>query len=228
MSTYLELVRDAGESNELAPTTPIRVMLADDHAMMRRCLRLLLEGEEGLEVVGEAADVASVLRHAGAQRPQVIVLDISMPGGSSLDAIGRLRASSPKTHVIALTMDDNPVFAQRALAAGASGYIVKELADDELSQAVRAVARGQQFVSPRVSARLDALNSSLVEDKLTPREAEVLRLIALGHTTVEIARKLHLSPRTIETHRARIHARLGLSTRAELVHYSLRRGLLRP
>jgi two-component system response regulator NreC len=123
-------------------------------------------------------------------------------------------------------MKDSPVFAQRAFAAGAVGFVTKDLADDELPQAVRAAARGEEYVSPRVATRLETLHRSLTEDKLTPREVEVLRLIALGHTSVETARKLHLSPRTVETHRAHIHSKLGLATRAELVRYALRRGLL--
>src|SRR5665213_1093892 len=126
-----------------------------------------------------------------------------------------------------MTMQDSPAFAQRAFAAGAIGFVVKELADEELPQAVRAAARGEEYVSPRMAARLDALHQALTEDKLTAREVEVLRLIALGYTSVEIARKLHLSPRTVETHRARIHGKLGLTTRAELVRYALGRGLLR-
>ena len=125
-----------------------------------------------------------------------------------------------------LTVEENPAFAQRALAAGAVGFVAKDLADAELPDAIRAAARGEEYVSPRISAKLDALNRAMTDDRLTPREAEVLRLIALGHTSVEVARKLHLSPRTVETHRAHIHRKLGLATRAELVRFALRRGLL--
>ena len=117
--------------------------------------------------------------------------------------------------------------AQRALAAGALGFVVKDLADEELAPAIRQAAGGAQYVSHRVASRLGVLDRALVEDKLSAREVEVLRLIALGHTSVEIARQLHLSPRTVETHRARIHRKLGLTTRAELVRYALGRGLLR-
>jgi two-component system response regulator NreC len=150
-----------------------------------------------------------------------------MPDGSSIETIGKLRERVPDTQIVVLTMDDSPVFAQRAIAAGALGFVLKDLADGDLPQAVRAAARDEEYVSPRVAARLDALQRSLTEDRLTAREVEVLRLIALGHTSVEIARKLHLSPRTVETHRARIHGKLGLATRAELVRYALGRGLLR-
>lgn len=206
--------------------TAIRVVVADDHSMVRRSLRLLLDAEEDVELIAEAEDLAGAAKHVHHRRPHVLVLDLGMPGGSSIEAIGQLRERVPETQVIVMTMEESPVFAQRALTAGALGYVAKELADDELPQAVRSVARGEQYVSPRVGARLDALHRSLTENKLTPREVEVLRLIALGHTSVEIARKLHLSPRTVETHRAHIHRKLGLGTRAELVRYALRRGLL--
>jgi two-component system, NarL family, response regulator NreC len=207
--------------------SPIRVVLADDHALMRHTLRLLLDGEEGVDVIAEAGDLASAVRHVHGHQPHVLVLDLSMPGGSSIETIGKLRERAPDTQVVVVTMDDSPVFAQHALATGALGFVLKELADSELPQAVRAAARGEEYISPRVAAGLDALQRSLTDDELTPREVEVLRLIALGHTSVEIAGKLHISPRTVETHRARIHRKLGLATRAELVRYALGRGLLR-
>jgi two-component system response regulator NreC len=205
---------------------PIRVVLADDHAMVRHSLRLLLDGEQDLEVIAEADDLAGVARHVQGHAPHVLVLDLRMPGGSSIEAISRLRERAPETQIVVMTMEENPVFAKRAFAAGAVGFVAKDLADGELAQAVRAAARGEVFVSPRVALRLDSLHRSLTDDALTAREVEVLRLLALGHTSVEIARKLHLSPRTVETHRANIHRKLELGTRAELVRYALRRGLL--
>jgi len=211
-----------------APASPIRVVLADDHALMRRGLRLLLDHDDGVEVIAEAEDLAAALRHVDGQAPNVLILDLGMPSGSSVETIGQLRERAPDTQIVVLTMQDNPVFAQRALAAGALGFVMKELADAELPRAIRAAASGEQYVSPRVEARLKALRHAIVEDKLTAREIEVLRLLALGHTSVEIARKLHLSPRTVETHRARIHRKLGLASRAELVRYALRCGLLNP
>lgn len=225
MPAHLHLARSA-EREALARDAPIHVVLADDHALMRATLRLLLDGEEGVEVVAEADDLAGAFRHVNGRAPQVLVLDLNMPGGSSVQAIGRLRDQARDTQIVVMTMEDNPAFAQRAFAAGALGFVVKDRADEELPLAVRAAARGEEFVSPRIAMRLDALHRSLTEDKLTSREVEVLRLIALGHTSVEIARKLHLSPRTIETHRANIHRKLELVTRAELVRYALRRGLL--
>jgi two-component system response regulator NreC len=194
---------------------------------MRRSLRLLLDGEADLEVIGEADDLPLVVRHVQSQRPHVLVLDLGMPGGSSVEAIRRLRAQVPETQVVVLTLDDNPVFAQQALNAGAAGFVLKDFADEELPKAVRAAALDDRYVSPRIVKRLEIMQESLSKDKLTPREVEVLRLIALGHTSVEIAEKLHLSPRTIETHRTRIHRKLEISGRSELVQYAIARGLLR-
>jgi two-component system, NarL family, response regulator NreC len=135
----------------------IHVILADDHSLMRRGLRLLLDGEDGVEVIAEAVDLASVVRLVCSRRPHVLVLDLSMPDGSSIETIGDLRKRVPDTQIVVLTMDDSPVFAQRALAAGALGFVLKDLADDDLPQAVRAAARGEEYVSPRVAVRLDAL-----------------------------------------------------------------------
>ena len=226
MAPDLHLASSRDTVEEARSETPIRVVLADDHALMRRGLRQLLDGEQDVTVIAEADDLASVARHVHDGEPHVLVLDLGMPGGSSIEAIGELRERVPGTQIVVLSLEDNPAFAQRAFLAGAVGFVAKDLADDELPQAIRAAVHGQEYVSPRVAARLEALHRSLTENKLTPREIEVLRLIALGHTSVEIARKLHLSPRTVETHRAHIHRKLGLSSRAELVRYALRRGLL--
>jgi two-component system response regulator NreC len=209
-----------------SPDPPIRVVLADDHALMRRTLRRLLDREHGVQVVAEAGDLSTVHRHVHARLPHVLVLDLSMPDGSSIETIRRLREEVPSTEIVVLTMEDGPAFAQQALDAGAVGFVLKDFADVELSRAVRAAARGEQFVSPRVSASLESVRRVIAGNELTAREAEVLRLIALGHTSAEVGSKLHLSRRTIETYRARLHDKLGLSTRAELVRYALRRGLL--
>jgi two-component system response regulator NreC len=207
-------------------TAPTRVLLADDHMHIRGGLRRLLEEELDVEVVAEAADQRSASEAVQTQRPQVLVLDLGLPGGSCIDLIGELRERVPDTQIVVLTMDQNPIPAQRALTAGACGYVSKDQADSELAPALAAAVRGEQYVSPPVAARLETFHRSLTESALTPREVEVLRLIALGHTSVEIARKLRLSPRTVETHRAHIHKKLGLATRAQLVGYALRRGLL--
>jgi two-component system response regulator NreC len=206
---------------------PIRVVLADDHRLVRRTLRLLLDGEQGVKVVAEASDLPDVIRHVQGQLPHVLVLDLQMPGGSSIEAIRSLRREVPETAIVVLTMEQSPAFAQRALDAGAVGFVLKDRADTELTEALRRAVRGEESVSPRVAAGLDALRRTANGDGLSPRESEVLRLIALGYTSAEIAGKLHLSRRTIETHRARIHRKLGLDTRAELVHFALRRHLIR-
>ncbi len=205
---------------------PISVVLADDHAAMRRSLRLLLAGQRDLAVVAEAEDHNAVVRQVHECRPQVLVLDMRMGGSSSIEALRTLSDRVPETRIVAISMEDTPAFAQRALTAGALGFVAKDLADTELAQAIRAAAADREFISPRVAARLSAMHRSLTDHMLTLREVEVLRLIAFGHTSVEIARKLQLSPRTIETHRANIHKKLGFPTRAELVRYALRRGLI--
>jgi len=230
MAAHLHLAPAAEAPNRRespAVASSIRVILADDHALMRRSLRLLLDGEDDVDVIAEVGDMDAAIRHVHRHHPHVLVLDLRMPNGSSIETIARLRREAPDTHVVVLTMEDNPVFAQHAFASGAVGFVLKERADGELAAAVRAAACGEEYVSPRVAARLDALRRSLTDDQLTLREIEVLRLIALGHTSAEIAAKLHISPRTVESHRARIHNKLGLTTRAELVRYVLGRGLLR-
>ena len=141
----------------VASALPIRVVLADSHAPMRRSLRTLLDGEDDVEVIAEAGDLASVVRHVEGDRPQVLLLDLSMPGGSSVEAIGQLRERVPETQIVALTMEDDPVFAQRAFAAGAVGFVMTELSDAELPQAVRAAARGEEYISPQMTTRLEAM-----------------------------------------------------------------------
>jgi two-component system response regulator NreC len=214
-------------AQRLDPTgVPIRVVLADDHALVRRSLRLLLDGEDGVDVVAEAVDLSSVTRHVCDHVPNVLVLDLQMPGGSSIEAIRRLREQVPDTNIVVVTMERSPIFAQRATEAGATGFVLKDRADTELPVAVRRAARGEEYVSAHVAAALGALRRAVDGDGLSPRETEVVRLIGLGHTSAEIARKLHVSIRTVDSHRASIHRKLKLRTRAELVHFALRRGLL--
>lgn len=227
MSARLRLAsQPTGDCHTDAGALPIKVVIADDHSLVRRSLRLLLEGEEDVVVVAEAADLATVARHVHGHVPHVLVLDLQMPDGSSLETIRQLRRHAPGTEIVVLTMERSPLFAQRALDEGAVGFVLKDRADTELPVAVRLAAKGEEYVSPHVAAALDALRRTVDGDGLSPREMEVLRLIALGHTSAEIAGKLHLSRRTIETHRARIHRKLGLGTRAELVHFALRRHLI--
>jgi two-component system response regulator NreC len=203
-------------------------VLADDHPGMRRSLRLLLDGEEDVEVIAEAADLSTVVRHVRGRVPHVLVLDLRMPNGLGAETIRRLREDAHDTEVVVVTMDASPLFAQQALDAGAVGFVLKDRADTELPAAVRNAAEGREYVSPRVASGLDALRRAVSGDGLSPRETEILRLIALGHTSTEIARKLQLSRRTVETHRANVYRKLGLATRAQLVQHALRRRLLVP
>ena len=204
----------------------IQIVLADDHGVVRSGLRMLLDAEPGLEVVAEASDVEEARRYVRGHHPAVLILDLNMPGGSSLEAIPVIRGESPATQIVVLTMQQEPAFAREALAAGALGYVLKEAADEELVQAVRNAAAGERYLNPRLGARIAAEPPPGPPDDLSEREAEVLRLIALGHTNAEIAEQLFLSVRTVETHRAHIQQKLRLSSRAELVRYAFDRGLL--
>ncbi len=205
----------------------IRIVLADDHAVVRSGLRLLLDGEsEEFEVVAEAGDLDSARRYVRGHHPDVLVLDLNMPGGSSLEAIPDIRAECPETQIVVLTMQQEPAYARHALGAGALGYVLKEAADAELVEAVRRAAAGERYLNPRLGARVAAEPPPGQPDGLSEREVEVLRLIALGHTNGEIAEQLYLSVRTVETHRAHIQQKLNLSSRAELVGYALKRGLV--
>jgi two-component system response regulator NreC len=227
MAAHLRLARISetfGSSDQAQ--SRIGVVLADDHALVRRSLRLLLECEDDVELVAEASNLSSVVRHVHGHMPRVLILDLRLPNGSSIEAIRRLRDQVPDTEIVVMTMEESPHFAQRAIEAGAVGFVLKDKADSELLTAVRHAARGEEYVSARVAAGLDGLRRAVRGDGLSPRETDVLRLIALGHTNTEIAAKLHLSPRTVETHRARIHRKLGLATRAELVQFALARRLI--
>jgi two-component system response regulator NreC len=201
-------------------------VLADDHAMVRRTLRLLLDGEADIEVIAEASDISTVVSQVRRHLPHVLVVDLRLSTGSSIETIHRLSEEAPETQIVVLTMEESPLFAQRAIDAGAVGYVLKERADTELLTAIRRAMTGDEYVSPRIAIRLGALHEAVDSDGLSPREVEVLRLIALGYTSVEIAGQLHLSRRTVETHRARLYGKLGLATRAGLVQFALRRHLI--
>jgi two-component system response regulator NreC len=205
-----------------------RIVLADDHAVVRSGLRFVLEAEDGLEVIAEAGTVEETLRKVRAIRPDVLVLDLNMGTESSLDKIPQLLADAPQTAIVVLTMQNEPAFARQALQAGAAAYVLKEAADDELVEAVRAAAAGGTYLNPALGARLAAEPPAPdgPPDDLTEREVDVLRLIALGNTNQEIADQLYLSVRTVESHRAHIQRKLGRTTRAELVRYALDRKLV--
>ncbi len=213
---------------ETAPNGVIKLVIADDHAVVRSGLRMLLDAEEGFEVVAEAGDVTNALRYVRAHRPTVLVLDLNMPGESSLQSIPRFLEGSPETRIVVLTMQNDPAFAREALSQGASGYVLKEAADTELVQAVRLAAEGRTYLNPELGARLAAEPPGPPgpPDDLTEREVEVLRLIARGHTNREIGQQLYLSVRTVESHRAHIQQKLRRSSRAELVSYALEHGLI--
>jgi len=210
-------------------TRDLRIVLADDHKVIRAGLRLLLEAVDGWTVVAEADDADAALAAVDEHKPEILVLDLVMPGRSSIEAIPEVHRRSPETRTVILTMEADPAIAQRALGAGASAYALKEAADSELVQAIRSVAAGGSYLDPSLGA---AIAAPLPEDravaKLSAREREVLRLIALGHTNAEIAVLLALSLRTVESHRAHIQAKSGRTTRAELVDLALHAGLLDP
>ncbi len=204
----------------------IRIVIADDHAVVRRGLRQLLDAEPGFEVLAEADDLESTQRRIAGHRPDVLVLDLNMPGGSTLARIPEMRAECPETQIVVLTMQNEPAYARRALGAGALGYVLKEAAEEELIEAIRRAAAGDTYLNPRLGALLAAEPPPGPPGGLSGREAEVLRMIALGHTNVEIAEQLFLSVRTVETHRAHIQQKLRLATRSDLVRYALEHNLI--
>jgi two-component system response regulator NreC len=202
------------------------IVIADDHAVVRSGLRMLLDSEPDFAVVADAGDVAAARREMERHSPAILVLDLHMPGDSSLSAMPALRRSAPDTQIVVLTMQEDPAFAREAIAAGARGYVLKEAADTALVDAIRTVAGGGTYLQPELGARLLGEPAGDGYAALTPRETEVLRLIALGHTNAEIAESLFVSVRTVETHRSNIHAKLKLSRRADLVRYALERRLI--
>jgi two-component system response regulator NreC len=215
------------DASAASAARPIRIVLADDHAVVRRGLELLLDAEPGFEVVASVGDVEAALRTTRGHKPDVLVLDLNMPGGSSLDAIPRIRSASPQTQIAVLTMQDEPAFARQALGAGALAYVLKEAADDELVTAVRRAAAGETYLNPQLGARMAAEPPPAgPPDDLSEREVEVLRMIALGYTNAEIAERLYLSIRTVESHRAHIQQKLRRSSRADLVRYAIQNGLV--
>jgi two-component system response regulator NreC len=208
----------------------IGIVVVDDHAVVRSGLRLLLEAEEDLTVLAEAGNAREAVFEVRAHTPDVILLDLVMPGESGIDAVPKLLHEVPGAKILVLSMQDDPQYVREAFAAGAKGYVLKEAADAEVVDAIRQVAAGGSYVHPTLGARMvaaDAAARAAAEaDPLSDREREVLRLLALGHTNQEIAKQLFISVRTAETHRAHIMRKLGLETRAELVRYALEHGQL--
>ena len=208
----------------------IRIVIVDDHAVVRSGLRRVLDAEDDIDVVGEAGDLRNAVFEVRAQKPDVVLMDVVMPGGSGIDATPAVLKEVPEAKVLVLSMQDDPRYVREAFAAGAHGYVLKEAADAEVVDAVREVASGGRYVHPALGARLVAAEAEerakADADPLSEREREVLRLLALGHTNQEIAKMLFLSVRTVETHRAHIMQKLRLQTRAELVRYAIEAGLL--
>ncbi len=208
----------------------IRVLVVDDHAVVRSGLRRVVDAEKDMVTVGEAASAERAVFEALEHKPDVVLLDVVMPGKSGIEGMPALLQASPDTKVLILSMQDDPHYVREAFEAGASGYVLKEAADTEVVGAVRAVAAGERYVHPTLGARLVAAEAEerkrVESDPLSEREREVLALLALGHTNQEIAALLYISVRTAETHRAHIMQKLGLASRAELVRYALDHGLI--
>ncbi len=213
-----------------------RLMLVDDHTVVRAGLRALFDRQDDMAVVAEADSTPDAFARAQAARPEVILLDLTMPGGGSLDLIGKLLRLEPAPRVLVLTMHDDPAYARSALAAGASGYVVKTVSEQDLLSAVRAIRRGQVFVDLDDEAKTASVfgpggpprtkGRAVVVGKLSERELEVLRLLGQGHTNLVIAERLDISPKTVATYRARIAEKLGLKSTADFVKFAADTGML--
>ena len=209
----------------------MRVLIADDHGIVRSGIRLLLERQGDIEVIAEAADGAEAREIAVRERPDLAILDVKMPKLTGLQVTREIKQQAPEVAVLILSMHDDERYLFEALKAGASGYVLKTQADTDLVAAIRAVARGEPFLTPRAQQGLirDVLERGADgEEDLTPREEEIVKLVAEAHTTREIAEILHLSEKTVENHRANAMRKLGMRDRVELVRYAIRRGLIEP
>lgn len=208
----------------------IRVLVVDDHAVVRSGLRRVLDAEKDIVTIGEAANIERAVFEALEHKPDVVLMDVVMPGRSGIEGMPAVLQAVPDARVLILSMQDDPHYVREAFEAGASGYVLKEAADTDVVEAVRAVASGARYVHPALGAKLVAAETEerkrAESDPLSEREREVLRLLALGHTNQEIAALLYISVRTAETHRAHIMQKLSLSSRAELVRYALDHGLI--
>jgi len=208
----------------------VRILIVDDHAVVRTGLRLLLDGEDNLETVAEAGTARDAIFEARKHKPDIVLMDVVLPDRSGIEATPDVLKEAPEARVLVLSMEDDPSYVREAFSAGASGYVLKEAADNELVTALRQVAAGERYVHPALGARMATAEAEAAAradtDPLSDREREVLRLLALGHTNQEIAKMLFISVRTAETHRAHIMQKLRLTTRAELVRYALANGLL--
>ena len=216
----------------MTPQKRIRILLADDHTVLRAGLRALLAGQCDLEVIGEASDGAEAIRLAQTLHPDVVVMDIGMPGVNGIDATARIKRELPGVKVLILSMHDDQGYLRQVLRVGASGYVLKRAADTELLAAIRAAARGEVFLDPAMAKALveevvQPSRSSAAEPVLSDREREVLRLLAYGHTNQQVADRLCIGVKSVETYKARLMEKLGLKGRAELVRYALQHGILK-
>lgn len=216
---------------ELDPR-PISIAVADDHAVVRSGLRLLLNAQPDMRVVGEASDAVEAVNISRTLTPDILVVDLTMPSGGGLGVLEKIKVDAPGVRVIVLTMHEDGAFLRTALAAGASGYISKKSSDEKLISAVRSVFKGKRFIDPALSDNLTqemlgtGASSPRSHNLLSPREREVLVLLARGHTNQEIADKIFVSVKTVETHRLRLCEKLGYKSRAELTRYAAECGLL--
>ncbi|MBI2216884.1 MAG: response regulator transcription factor [Candidatus Rokubacteria bacterium] len=214
----------------------IRILLADDHAVLRAGLRMLINAQPDMEVVGEAASGDEAVQLSHALIPDVVLMDIAMPGAGGIEATSRIASGCPRARVLVLTMHDDVAYLRTVLAAGASGYVLKRSADTDLLSAIRVTHRGGTYLEPSLAGavvqeafgRKSRRRDVVPGDALSERELEILRLVAQGHTNQHIARSLILSVKTVETYRARLMGKLGLKTRADVVRYALSTGLLVP
>lgn len=210
-----------------------RVLLVDDHTILRTGLRMFFDSQEDMVVVGEAVSGEEALEKTQLHQPDVVILDISMPGMTGIEAIGRIKQITPNAGILMLTMHEAEEYLQQAMQAGASGYVLKKAADSELLEAVRAVARKEIFLHPAMTSMLiqSIYHSEPKEDSkktinLTSRETEVLKLVALGHTNKEISEVLSVSIKTVETHKSRVMEKTGCERRSELVRYAMQEGYI--
>jgi DNA-binding NarL/FixJ family response regulator len=211
----------------------LHILIADDHGIVRSGIRMLIDRQEGMRVVAEAEDGLQAVDLAQSTRPDVAILDVSMPRMTGLQAAREIRLRTPDTSILLLSMHDDERYFFDAVDVGASGYVLKRAADTDLIDAIQAVARGEQFVSPDteravIKAWLEGTREARLQDPLTPRELDVVKLIAEAHTNKQIAEALHVSEKTVESHRANVLSKLGMRDRVELVRYAIRRGLVEP
>jgi two-component system response regulator NreC len=232
--SHPDVPADATNVAEHSAATKIRVLLVDDHTILRAGLRMMLDAQPDIEVVGEASDGRQALAEAQRLQPHVVLMDITMPEMNGIEATRQLKRTLDSTRVLILTMHENEEYLFQVLRAGASGYILKEAAGTELISAIRIVFAGRFYMSPSAQSMmvgdyLQRVRSGEERDSysaLTEREREILKLVAEGHTNNQIAERLFISPKTVDTHRTHIMDKLNLHSRAELVKYAMRRGLL--